>query len=65
MRVGTKRKTVPLWQRGRLFVVQPGWNSRVEFTFTDRGELLKWARNHNVILKEVTRGGNRRDAVGM
>ena len=51
--MGTKRKTVPLWQHDKLFVVRPGWNDRVEFSFTDRGELLKWARNHKVILKEM------------
>lgn len=49
-----------VWRKvGRVWVVRPpGWPRNVELSFTDMGDMLEWAANARVILKD----GNRRYA---
>lgn len=49
-----------VWRKvGRVWVVRPpGWPRNVELSFTDMGDMLEWAANARVMLKD----GNRRYA---
>ena len=49
-----------VWRKvGRVWVVRPpGWPKNVELSFTDQHDMLEWAANARVILKD----GNRRYA---
>lgn len=57
--MGTKRKTCPWHKRGKLWVVHPGWNNRVELTFTEQALMVAWAHGNKVVLKDT---GRRDDA---
>ena len=45
------------WRKiGRLFYVRPpGWPKNVELSFTERDDMLAWARVAHVMLRETGR----------
>jgi hypothetical protein len=61
MRVGTRVKFAE-WRRvGRLFVVQPpNWPKNCELSFTDQGDMMRWASAEHVMLRDA----NKRDYKG-
>lgn len=58
MTLGTKVKFA-VWKRvGKLFVVKPpNWPKNCELSFTDQGDMMRWASAARVMLRD----GNRRD----
>jgi hypothetical protein len=55
----SKRKTVAWYKRGSLYVVRPaGWPKLCELSFTTKGQMLAWANESRVILRNT----GRRDA---
>lgn len=57
--MGTNVKRA-VWRKvGRLWVVHPpGWPKNTELSFTDRDDMVEWARGAKVMLKD---GNVRRD----
>lgn len=56
--MGTKRRIAIWFRRGRHFVVKaPGWENRVDLVFTTQDQMVEWAHNNKMILRD----GNRRD----
>ena len=57
--MGTNIKRAVWMKVGRLYVVRPpGWPKNVELSFTDRDDMVEWARGARVMLKDgnVRRG---------
>lgn len=58
--MGTKRRTCVWFKRDNLYVVlMPGWENRVDLTFTSRNAMKAWAESENLILKD---GSKQREA---
>ena len=52
--MGTRVKFAEWRRDGKLFRVKPpDWPKQVEFSCTDREDLIEWARNHKYMLREV------------
>lgn len=51
--MGTNVKRA-VWRKvGRLWVVHPpGWPKNTELSFTDRDDMVEWARGAHVMLKD-------------
>jgi hypothetical protein len=53
MNLGTKRKVAIWYVHDKLYVVKlPGWENRVDLTFTSRNAMKAWAESENLILKD-------------
>ena len=51
--MGKKRRTCPWYRDGTVWVVHPGWDRRYEMTFNSQSDMIAWAHENKVVLKEV------------
>lgn len=54
--MGTKAKFATWYSEGRILKVRPpGWPKNVELSFTDKRDMLQWAQNEHVMLRDGNR----------
>ena len=52
----SKRKTAAWFKRNRCWIVRPpDWPKNVELSFTTQELMLRWARTHGLMLKQIDR----------
>ena len=57
--MATKRKVAGWFKRDRLWVVYPpNWPKNCELSFTEQDDMVAWAHNNGIILRDIT--ANRR-----
>lgn len=54
--MATKRRTAAWYMRGRDFVVHPaGWDKNAVLVFSTQSEMIAWAHNARMVLRQVIR----------
>lgn len=54
--MGTQTRFAPWRKIGKLYVVRPpGWPKNTELSFTDKSDMIAWAQNARVMLRETGR----------
>lgn len=54
--MGTRIKFAAWYKDGKVFRVKPpDWPKQVEYSCTDREQLIEWAKNHRYMLRQVER----------
>ena len=52
--MGTRIKFATWYKDGKLFRVKPpDWPKQVEYSCTEREDLIAWAQNHHYMLRQV------------